>query len=57
MSTKVLVIYLFLFVYFLICLFVSYVISCFFSYSFISVVAVSGREDCLLSSFCVVVVF
>ena len=28
-------------------------IACFFSYSFIFVVAASGREGCVLSSFCV----
>ena len=32
-------------------------IACFFSYSFIFVVAASGREGCVLSSFCVCVFF
>ena len=44
----------FWFAYFLVCLCVCYVTACFFSYSFIFVVASSGREGCVLSSFCVV---
>ena len=44
----------FLFASFLICLCVSYVIACFFSYSFIFVVPASGRDGSVLSSFCVV---
>ena len=45
------------FAHFLVCLCVCYVIGCFFRYSFIFVVAASGREGCVLNSFCVVVVF
>ena len=40
----------------MVCLCVCYVIACFFSYSFIFVVAASERDGCVLSSFCVVVV-